>query len=93
MATSLLIAWAIRPGNAISSWTSRSSSARVRTPRARPAAMARLARVANWQVKALVEATPISGPATVRATRSLSRAMVDVGTFTTERMVWPCCLA
>ena len=35
-------------------------------PRARPIASARQARTASWQVKALVEATPISGPAFVR---------------------------
>ncbi len=35
-------------------------------------------------MKALVEATPISGPASVGITTSLSRAMVEVGTLTTE---------
>ncbi len=39
-------------------------------PRARPNARARQARTASWQVKALVEATPISGPASVRALTS-----------------------
>jgi hypothetical protein len=36
-----------------------------------------------------VDATPISGPANVGITTPLSRAIVDVGTLTTERM---CCL-
>ncbi len=40
-------------------------------------------------VKALVEATPISGPASVGITTSLSRAIVEVGTFTTDST---CCL-
>jgi hypothetical protein len=44
-------------------------------------------------VKALVEATPISGPASVGITTSLSRAMVEVGTFTTDRTCCWCCLA
>ncbi len=35
-------------------------------------------------MKALVEATPISGPASVGSTVSLSRAIVEVGTLTTE---------
>ena len=47
----------------------------------------------NWQVNALVEATPISGPARVGSTVSLSRAMVEVGTLTTESVCSPCSLA
>ena len=43
----------------------------------------------SWQVNAFVDATPISGPASVGITTSLSLAMVEVGTLTTERM---CCL-
>jgi hypothetical protein len=46
-------------------------------PRARPAAIARQASTASWQVNALVEATPISGPAKVRKVTSHSRAIVD----------------
>ena len=49
--------------------------------------MARQASTASWQVKALVEATPISGPASVGITTSLSRAMVEVGTLTTDKHV------
>ena len=41
------------------------------------------------QAKALVDATPISGPASVGITTSLSRAMDEVGTLTTERINWP----
>ena len=48
-------------------------------PRARPAPIARQASAASWQVKALVDATPISGPASVGITTSLSRAIVEVG--------------
>jgi hypothetical protein len=48
---------------------------------------------ASWQVKALVEATPISGPARMGATTSLARAIEEVGTLTTERMFWPLSLA
>ena len=47
------------------------------------------ANTASWQVNALVEATPISGPASVGITTSLSRAIVEVGTLTTEST---CCL-
>jgi hypothetical protein len=39
-------------------------------------------------VKALVEATPTSGPASVGATTSLSRAMVEVGTLTIDMTRW-----
>ena len=49
-----------------------------------PAAMARQARTASWHVNALVDATPISGPASVGRTRFDSRAMVDSRTFTIE---------
>ncbi len=74
----------------ISASTSSFSSASLSVPRARPAAMARHSRTVSWQVKALVEATPISTPASVAATTSLSRAMVEVGTLTTERV---CCFS
>ena len=59
-------------------------------PRARAAAMARQASTVSWVVKALVEATPISGPARVWSTASLSRAIVLSGTLTIDRMCWPC---
>jgi hypothetical protein len=44
-------------------------------PRSTAAAMAKQASVVSWVVKALVEATPISGPALVGRTRSDSRAI------------------
>jgi hypothetical protein len=50
-------------------------------------------RTLSWHVNALVEATPISGPASVGTTIVLSRAMVEVVTLTTERMSCPCSLA
>ena len=46
--------------------------------------------VRHAQVNALVEATPISGPASVGMTTSLSRAIVEVGTLTMERTCCPC---
>ena len=36
----------------------------------------------SWQVKALVDATPISGPPSVGSITSASRAMVDSRTLT-----------
>ena len=80
-------------GTSISARTRLRSSSADSTPRARPAAIARHASTASWQVKALVEATPISGPASVGSTTSLSRAIVEVGTLTTERMCCFCSLA
>ena len=59
-------------------------------PRARPSAMATHASTESWQVKALVEATPISGPAKVGSTTSNSRAIEEVRTLTIEAMRWPC---
>ena len=47
----------------------------------------------TWAVKALVEATPISGPAWVGSSRSASRAMLLVGTLQTTAIVWPSALA
>jgi hypothetical protein len=44
-------------------------------------------------VKALVEATPISGPASVGAAASASRAMLEVATLTTPTVFDPCSLA
>ena len=51
--------------------------------------MAKAASAASWQVKALVEATPISGPAKVGSTMSASRAMELSGTLTMAMVVWP----
>ena len=60
------------------------------TPRAAAAATARADRAATWLVKALVEATPISGPAWVGNRMSASRAMVLVWTLTTAAVDRPC---
>ena len=77
-------------GTSPSAWTSSASSAGPITPRALPAAMARQASTVSWQVKALVEATPISGPASVGSTASDSRAIEDSRTLTMDTMCWPC---
>src|SRR5260370_10963188 len=69
--------------------TSGTSSSAESTPRSRPAAIARQASVASWQVNALVEATPTSGPASVGNTISLARAIVELGTLTTEKDALP----
>jgi len=47
------------------------------------------ASAAIWQVNALVEATPISGPARVGSRISASRAIVEVATFTIAAGRWP----
>ncbi len=61
-------------------------------PRATPAATASDKRAATWAVKALVEATPISGPAWVGHRTSASRAMEEVWTLTTAAVFSPCAL-
>ena len=76
-------------GISVSAFTSSRSLASEIVPRARPRAIARQASAASWHVKALVEATPISGPASVGSTASDSRAMVEVRTLTMEAMRWP----
>ena len=72
---------------------SRASSAPEMAPRARAVAITRQASSTSWQVKALVEATPISGPASVGSTASASRAMVLSGTFTMAMVFCPAALA
>src|SRR3546814_10095933 len=67
---------ATRAGTSVSALVSSASRFASMCPRARAAATARQAGTVNWVVKALVEATPISGPATVGSTRSDSRPMV-----------------
>ena len=81
---SVASAAAISRGISTRPCTSLASSSSDNSPRALPAATASAASTISWQVKALVEATPISGPASVGSTVSLSRAMVEVGTLTTE---------
>ena len=51
--------------------------------------MATADRAASWAVKALVEATPISGPAWVGHSRSASRAMEEWCALTTAAVVRP----
>ncbi len=69
--------------------TSAFSSSALTVPRALPAPIASDASTASWQVKALVEATPISGPAMIGKTASDSRAMVDSCTLTTAPIFRP----
>ena len=78
---------------ATSSVTSRVSSAALNTPRALASPSASDAIATSWQVNALVEATPISGPASVGACTSASRAMLEVGTLTTATVRAPFSLA
>ena len=59
---SVASAAAISRGISTRPWTSLASSASDNSPRALPAATASAASTISWQVKALVEATPISGP-------------------------------
>ena len=76
-AGSSLSASARRPGAATSSARSSASFASSISPRALASPMASAAIVASWQVNALVEATPISGPASVGAAASVRRAMLE----------------
>ena len=87
---SVASASAIRRGSSISA-VHQLALRRPRTTRRapRPAAIASAASTVSWQVNALVEATPISGPASVGSTASLSRAIVEVGTLTTDSDVLP----
>ncbi len=55
--------------------------------------MASVASAASWQVKALVEATPISGPAKIGSTMSASRAIELSTTLTSASVVWPLAFA
>ena len=80
-----------RLGTSSSAATSRASVAASIVPRARAAPIARHASTVSCAVNALVLATPISGPATVSSTTSLSRAMVLSGTFSTETTCCPAC--
>ncbi len=58
-------------------------------PRRAAAATARAASTETWAVKALVEATPISGPAWVGQSTLASRAMVDWCALTTAAVTSP----
>ena len=68
------------------------SSAGDITPRSAAAFRASTASTANWQVKALVEATPTSTPARIGRAMSASRAMAEVPTFTTPTVLATLCL-
>ena len=83
----------ISRGISIRPCTSFASSSSDNSPRALPAAIASAASTINWQVKALVEATPISGPASVCSIVSLSRAIVELMTLTTDSVYSPCSFA
>ena len=61
-------------------------------PRWAAAATARAVRAETWAVKALVEATPISGPAWVGHSMSASRAMVEWWALTIAAVFRPCSL-
>ena len=54
-----------------------------------PRPIAKAASTPSWQVKALVLATPISGPAWVGSSSCVSRAMVEVVTLTTAATIMP----
>jgi hypothetical protein len=90
---SMLSASLISAGSSIRAWAIRASSAALSVPRARPAAIAVASSTVSCVVKALVEATPISGPARVGSTACDSRAIALSGTLTTDRRVWPLALA
>ena len=84
-------AWFIIPGSwrrSAKCWASVSGDM---WPRCTPADSAINANTVNWQVNALVEATPTSTPANVGTTKSLSRAIVLVATLTTDKTcpTWP----
>src|SRR5579871_6722589 len=87
------LAWsmsATRDGTLRSADDSRASAAASIAPRALAKAIAKHASAISCVVKALVDATPISGPASVGSTASDSRAILLSGTFTTERIFCPC---
>ena len=91
--SSMLSASLTCAGSAISALAMRVSASTDSVPRARPAAMARPSSTVSWVVVALVEATLISGPASVGTTMCDSRAIALSGTFTIESSVCFCALA
>jgi hypothetical protein len=69
---------------------SASSRSGVSRPRSLASVMASSTSAASWVVKALVEATPISGPARVRNLRPAARISADSGTLQMARLcTWP----
>ena len=83
---------AISRGVSINACTSRPSSWLDSVPRARPTAIDSAASAESCAVNALVDATPISGPASVGSRASASRQIVDSGTFTTASVFSFCSL-
>ena len=77
----------ITPGNARNATSFLANSASDIRPISLAAFSANNASVVNWQVKALVDATPISVPAKIGIARSLSRAIELSGTFTTDKIL------
>ena len=73
--------------------TSSASRAWPMAPRARANATVKQASTASCVVNALVEATPISGPAKVGNTTSASRAIELSGWLTTAMIFCACALA
>ena len=73
---------ALKEGISTKSFISSSDFASVSVPLDLPAEITKQANVANCVVKAFVEATPISGPASVVNVESAWRPMVLSGTFT-----------
>ena len=65
------------PGMRSSSWTRQREALASRLPLDCPRYMASMNRAVNWQVKALVEATPISGPACVISVPAASRVIME----------------
>ena len=80
---------AARDGTSVTAVASAASWARSMAPRALAVAITKQASVASWQVKALVEATPISGPAWVMSTVSASRDRVLSAALTMPSRCWP----
>ena len=77
------------PGSKRSSLVYCSSASEVTSPRIFPRVTASPNRATSWVVNALVEATPISAPARVYNTSSLSRGREDSITLHMDRL---CCM-
>ena len=81
MRSSCVSASCTRPGNLCSPCTIRLSRCGSRRFWTLPITQSNNAKATNWVVKALVEATPISGPAWVRKVMSDSRVRLDSATL------------
>ena len=91
-APSICTASAIRRGASNSALTSSASVDASILPRCTPAVTARASSAATWAVKALVEATPISGPAWVGHRAPASRAIDEEWTLTSAAVCNPAAL-